>query len=210
MIKKFTLYEHWKGLCSRTGIKDASLLYDKLKAAYESSKNGYHSLENHILPGLMDINDVIHMVEFPHALKFAWFLHDSVNVPGSKTNEEDSVSFAYDLLANQGLNNYFLLMIGNNIIATDHFNVEPKTLDEKIIVSVDLAPLGLPPEEFDRNTALKRNEYKMYSDEEFKKRTIEICKYFLDKETIYPIKEFEDKYESQARENMKRVIKEYS
>lgn len=210
MNKKPTLYEQWRGLCSRIGIKDVSPIYKKLKKAYAPSINGYHSLKNHIHPGLIELNKVIGLADFPNALKLAWFFHDSVNVPGSKTNEEDSVAFACDSLENQGLDSYFILYMQDNIIATNHFHIKPKTIDEKIIVSVDLVPLGLSPEEFDRNTALKRKEYHMYSYEDFKRETINIYNFFLKKDTIFPIKEFEEKYEYQARANMKRIIKKYS
>ncbi|MFH1769968.1 MAG: hypothetical protein ABH828_00235 [archaeon] len=204
------LYHIWSNLCLHKNVKDISQIFAKLKTAYAPYENGFHSLSNHIYPGFKELNKVIDMADFPNALKFAWFFHNSINVPGSKTNREDSISFFYDALKGQGLNDNFFLIVQNDIMATDYVNVEPKTPDEKIMISLDLALLGLPQEQFDRNTGLLRLEHKMYSDEEFKKGVVERFNFFLDKKPIFPIKYFEEKYEAQAKENMTRLIKEYS
>ena len=95
------------------------------------------------------------------------------------------------------------------ILATKH-DVPPLNHDARFLVDIDLASLGYPEREFNKNTARIRAEYNWVSKETFNRERAKLLQSFLDRPSIYLTEFFHNKYEAQARKNLARAIKQLS
>ena len=204
--------ERFTALCQRLGAKEnhcsrrtVSSTFDELVAIYTGPDRYYHDL-NHINGGLDSLDDSLALAQNPNALEMAWWFHDFVYNTGSKTNEYDSSLAADRMLYELGLSVAVRNVIVWLIMATKHDHI-PDDQDQRLIIDIDLASLGGLPEVFDRNTADIRKEYSRVTDEDFKKGRSEFFKNFLNgRPSIYLNESFRNKYEAQARENLRRTM----
>lgn len=211
-----TTRKRWHSLCQRLGAFFASekLLnkaYDDLITAYTEPGRYYHNLE-HISDGLNKLDEVRSLISDPDGIEMAWWFHDAVYDTTSSVNEEASAAVANNVLKGLGFSDKLVAHIGLRmqvmqlILLTKHDFI-PTIEDGQLIVDIDLASLGTPPEIFDLNTANIRNEYAHVSDEDFVRGRAEFFRKFLQgRPSIYLTKYFRDIYEIQAQENLKRVI----
>ena len=92
------------------------------------------------------------------------------------------------------------------IIATTHDHI-PRNNDARLMVDIDLASLGTPPEIFDQNTANIRKEYSHVSDDHFRRGRAQFFKKMLEnRPSIYLTPYFRERYEAQAQENIAKTI----
>ena len=138
-------------------------------------------------------------------MEFAWFYHDFIYNPHSHRNEEDSALIAHEVATNARLPTTF----GNDalllIMATKHTE-SAQQRDAKFIVDIDLSILGKSPQEFDAYERGIRSEYSWVDEATFREKRSEILQRFLHRPYIYHTPFFRQRYEQQARENLKRSI----
>jgi predicted metal-dependent HD superfamily phosphohydrolase len=172
---------------------------------YTRSDRFYHDI-NHINDGLNNFEEIRHLAEDPNSLEMAWWWHDFVYDTRSSTNELNSALKAGCILVNLGIQKSFRHKVIQRIVATKHDHI-PNDFDSKLIVDIDMASLGTPPNIFDQNTSNIRQEYLHISDEEFRVGRIEFFRKFLASQpSIYLTDYFRDKYEAQAQENLRRLL----
>ena len=82
----------------------------------------------------------------------------------------------------------------------------PDDMDAQTLVDIDLCIIGRPDEEFDEYERSIRNEYSWVLDKQFKAVRASILQGFLDRPYIYYTKFFRQKYEDQARRNLKSSL----
>jgi predicted metal-dependent HD superfamily phosphohydrolase len=136
-----------------------------------------------------------------------WF-HDVIYVPGAADNEQRSA----DLFAHRAadkLSPEMIDRIGGYILSTTHH--EPPT-DEgsKFVVDIDLSGFGLPPELFRRDGDNIRREFDHISEAEFICGQTKFLQKLLDRGRIYSTSFFHDRYEAQARRNIRGTIEHYA
>lgn len=90
-------------------------------------------------------------------------------------------------------------------MATQH-NVEVNSVDEQLIVDIDLTILGASPTVYDQFEENIRKEYRLVPSIIYRKKKKELLKSFLSKQSIYNLGYFKEKYENAARMNIKRAI----
>jgi predicted metal-dependent HD superfamily phosphohydrolase len=91
------------------------------------------------------------------------------------------------------------------ILFTRH-DLDPDTRDGKLMVDIDLASLGLPPEMFDANGRAIREEYAHVPEDDFRRGRASLLGRFLNRPRIYLTDEFFNRYETQARQNLRRSL----
>ena len=171
---------------------------------YNEPHRFYHNL-NHITE--MFLTASINKFALDCKQTIAVLYHDAVYNIGSKTNEEDSVKvFLEDLSDN------FLYSSRNQIsrmIMSTKTHEWTDDICANEIVDLDLSGLGSPWEKYmqDSNNVIKEYLH-IYTPEELKKGRTEFLKKFLSRQTIFLTDEFQEKYEDQARLNMKRELEE--
>lgn len=209
-----TTKQRWVVLCQRLGIKDSQATntaindtYDKLIAVYTAPDRHYHDL-GHISDGLEKIDEIPHSPE-RDILEMAWWWHDFIYNPGSSTNEKDSWTEADKTLIELGFHISFRVRVGQLIFNTTHDHI-PNTIWGQRIVDIDLSSLGAPPKVFDENAVKIQREFNIPDEIFFSTRVRFFTKFLKGRPTIYLTEYFRDKYEAQARENINRVIAQWS
>ena len=196
------LLHRWTALCERLDLKsEAAEAYAQLSAAYGTPPRAYHNLEHvaHCLDELEILGDV---AEHPEAIETAIWFHDAIYDPHAKDNEERSAELAANVLRGLGLDEPFRLEVGSLILVTRHCT-PPQTTDEAIIIDVDLAILGQPPGVYDAYERAIRRECDWVPEREFWSRRTDILRRLLARETVFYTAQFRDRYEDQARTNLR-------
>lgn len=133
-----------------------------------------------------------------------WF-HDAVYETRAKDNEEKSAALAEAALHGLGIAGDMPHKVASLIRLTKH-NCAPTTIDEQIIIDVDLAILGQSAIVFDEYESEIRSEYSWVSDNEFWSKRTEFLMALLAREHIFYTEQSRRKYELSARRNLRRSI----
>lgn len=200
----------WYELTSRytgnTELMDE--LWTEIEKNYSEKKRYYHNLTHveymtekaiHYRDRLTDLDTVL----------FSLFYHDIIYNPKRQNNEQKSAEFAQNRLTRLGLPGDQIARCHHQIIATAHQTAtDHNDPDTPYLLDFDLAILGESREVY-RDYAIKiRKEYAIYPAFLYKKGRKKVLHHFLALDCIFKTKEFHDKYEQQARENLKGELKE--
>ncbi len=200
-----TLCDRWCDLWRRLGaVGDAEAPYERLTALYSQPHRAYHTLK-HIETLFAEFDTARQLCERPDEVEYAIWLHDAIYDAGREDNEEQSADLAAELATEIGLNATFGTSVRALILATQHVEI-PTLPDAQLIVDCDLAPLGCSTEQFHENGKLVRQEYASVPEEQYVARREAFLRRFLDRPSIYCTSLFRDKYEAQARRNLKAAI----
>ena len=134
--------------------------------------------------------------------------HDVVYKPGNHLNEEESAFYAASILKEIGVKTPLIIRVMSRIMATKHDHV-PIDYNDRTMVDIDLVGLGGTPEDFDKDTAKNREEYRVLvpNDRDFAIGLAQFFKKFMKgRPSIYLTKYFYDKHGAQAQENVRRLI----
>ncbi|MCW9028665.1 MAG: hypothetical protein OQJ80_07020 [Kangiella sp.] len=194
----------WQSLMRAMGMPPSVECFEKLKKAYSEKHRFYHTAK-HIEAMLNHLDSAVELAEHPHELELAIWFHDAIYKPFSSTNELDSAKWAKEFLTDHQYSSDGVERVYNLIMATQH-NVEVNSVDEQLIVDIDLTILGASPtvyEQFEQNI---RKEYKLVPSIIYRKKRKELLKSFLSKPSIYNLDYFKEKYESAAGMNIEKTI----
>jgi predicted metal-dependent HD superfamily phosphohydrolase len=84
----------------------------------------------------------------------------------------------------------------------------PVGVDAQVLVDADLSILAAPPARFQEYEAQVRREYAWVPDEVFRSRRATILKELLGRSHLYSTAHFQDRYEAQARRNLRQSLKD--
>ncbi|MDA8454552.1 hypothetical protein M4R22_07245 [Acidovorax sp. GBBC 3334] len=142
----------------------------------------------------------------PAAVGMALWFHDAIYWPWSGLNEERSARWARRFMEAQGLTRTTVDRVEHHILATRHVPACTIDGDTRWMVDIDLAILGQPPEvyaEFERNV---RREYRFVRWPRYQAGRCAILQSFLDRPAVYATPWFSDRYEVQARQNLRHAL----
>lgn len=172
--------------------------FRRLNPAYSEPHRFYHNI-NHINSCLTELDSL------PDSVEFAIWYHDAVYDTKANDNEEQSASLSYNACIVAGLPSSFAEEVRDLIVATKHYK-KPQGIDAQLLIDIDLSTLGKPSEEFDEYERNIRREYSWAPEDLFVKGRLAILQMFLDRDSLYMTEFFRKRYESVARENLKRAI----
>lgn len=199
------MQNQWKEFCERNNAREPLKYFEEIKASYKEPKRHYHTFEGHIAQGLEVFQEFHNLCENSDLVYYSWLLHDIIYDSKAKDNEEQSARFAYHLAIKMGFPYKFAKGTHGLVLITKHIQT-PKTIDEKMIVDLDLSIFGQSEEVFDEYELNIRKEYEFYPPEIYKPGRAGILKMFLDRKPLYNTPEIREKYEAKARENLQRSI----
>lgn len=194
----------WRALWKALGATGDDALYHELVARYNEPHRHYHTTRHldeifALLPSVEPLAS--HAAEVEVALLF----HDAIYQPLRDDNEARSAEWASAALAEGGAAREVTARVSDLIMATRH-DVRPAEGDEEIVVDLDLAILGAPPERFDEYEHEVRAEYASVPVLLFRRGRRTILESFLARPRIYHTPPFYRARERQARENLERSI----
>lgn len=197
-------YERWKRLMEAFGLDHNKDTWEVLIHAYSEKHRFYHSTE-HINATLKQFDKVAILTKRAEEIELALWFHDAVYMPVSTTNELDSANWAAEFLSENKKSNEIISRIHQLIMATCH-SVPSHSLDESLIVDIDLTILGTPQNIYEKFELEIRKEYELIPLPIYKKKRKSILNHFLAKDRIYQNRCFYEKLENQARLNLGNAI----
>jgi predicted metal-dependent HD superfamily phosphohydrolase len=141
----------------------------------------------------------------PHAVALALWYHDAIYWPWSQHNEERSAAWASRFILSQGLPDTLAQTVRQHILDTRH-TPGPLTGDAQWVVDIDLAILGQGDavyRDFERNV---RREYFFVRWPSYVAGRSAVLRGFLDRPRIYGTDLFYQRYEAQARANLRCAL----
>ena len=200
------LKERWIEFFKKINAKgNPNKFFDKIIKHYSEPHRAYHTLK-HIKNSLKEFDEVKDLCEKPNEVEFAIWFHDIIYNPRKDNNEEKSADLAYKKAKEMNLSKNFAEDIKQFILASKH-QTTPTRIDAQIMIDIDLAGFGKSEKEFWEQNKLVRKEYSFYSDKDFNLGRSILLNSFLIRSHIYLTKHFRKKYETQARKNIKKMIK---
>jgi predicted metal-dependent HD superfamily phosphohydrolase len=194
----------WYGLNSSV---DELGLFQLISSHYNEPARQYHTLQ-HLGECLDLFESVMDLATHPAEVEMALWFHDAIYNIASHDNEAQSAQWARAELSKAGLLPEKTDRIQSLIMSTCHTAL-PITIDECLLVDIDLAILGSSAERFAEYEQQIRTEYNFVPETIFNQKRQEILQGFLDRSTIYSTEYFQDKLELLARANIKRSITFY-
>jgi len=207
IIKEVDIYGELRfmGLWNRLGADGSyDVAYTKIREELAKPHRYYHTL-NHIVKMLNSFDEVKHQAQNPDMIELGIWTHDYFYAEKSKVNEEKSADFAYKLCKEAQLAEEFAKGVHRLNIATKH-SLAPTTINEAIMIDLDLTILGESGEMFDEYDNKITQEYSWIPEEQYKAGRIAVLESFLNKEHVYHTDYFRGKCEARAKENLQRSI----
>ncbi len=196
--------DQWQSLMSDLGLEPNSDTYDDLIEAYTEPHRHYHTTV-HIRECLNQLRLSREEAEHPEEVELALWFHDAVYKIPSSSNEEKSADWAVDFLWANNVSGDIVDRVRDLVLVTKH-DAEPRTPDESLIVDIDLAILGVEPDEYQLFEEAIRKEYRRIPRFLYWKGRRGILKEFLSREAIYRSAFYVEQFEKRARENLKSVL----
>jgi predicted metal-dependent HD superfamily phosphohydrolase len=199
------LRERWERACAGAGsAAEREAIFRLLYNAYTGDDRFYHGIE-HIADCLRALDGVRDVATNPRAIELAIWFHDVIYDGRRIDNEERSAQLAQEQLARLGIAQALRDEVHRLILLTRH-DREPGDIDGRIMVDIDLASLALPAPAFDENSRLIRREYAHVPEVDFLRGRQDMLGRFLARPHIYYTDVFRSRYESDARQNLSRVL----
>ncbi|WP_299891490.1 hypothetical protein [uncultured Lacinutrix sp.] len=184
----------------------AEALWNEIKTNYTSKTKHYHNL-THIYNMLLQAGDFKAEINNLDAFKFAIWYHDIIYKSSKKDNEEKSALFAKKRLKSFNFTEKRIEIVEKLIISTKkHQLILEENNDNAYLLDLDLSILGTEWKTYEKYIQNIRKEYKIYPNILYNPGRKKVLLHFLERETLYFTETFRDKYEIQARDNLKREI----
>ncbi len=200
--KKFAaLWKHSQ--CQGNMVK----AFKEIELQYRKPKRYYHTLDGHISFCVCTFfAHAVDKVTNPDMVLWTLFLHDIVMGFDKNNNDELSARWAETFLFKNGASKQLAYDVGNAIKYHNHKNI-PDSLDIKFGLDIDLFIFAQPRDVFDKYENNIKKEYAWVEESVFRKKRAEILSNFLNNQSgIFLTDYFKDRYERQARANLKRSV----
>jgi predicted metal-dependent HD superfamily phosphohydrolase len=200
----------WRTIWHTLGAREAAdeALYHEIIACHQDPARHYHTTTH--LGEMFALWPLVErLAHHPAEVELAIWFHDAIYEPLAADNERRSAAWAAGAMRAAGLDEEAVERVKALILATRHAT-EPDTVDEQVLLDLDLAILGAPPERFDAYEHQVRAEFASVPVTVFRERRREILEGFLARPAIYHTRPMFAAREAQARLNLARSIEHLS
>jgi predicted metal-dependent HD superfamily phosphohydrolase len=174
-------------------------------AAYFEPHRKYHTLQ-HLSECIAALEPVRALAPHGAEIEFALWFHDAIYDVKRSDNEARSAEWARATLEGAGASRESISLVHDLIMITRH-DALPQTLDEQILVDVDLSILGADEARFSEFEHQVRQEYAFVPGFLFRMKRKSILRSFLDRQYIYSTPHFRERLEEAARRNLTLAVK---
>ena len=203
------LREEWTNLVSKYSEDQNQIdkYWSEIERQYTGKSRYYHNLKHieDILEQCRLNEDSINDID---ALKFAIWYHDIKYDITRKDNEEKSAELAKIRMSEIGINLESLQKCKELILATKSHDLNTFTYDEdfKWLLDFDLSILGREPAKYEIYRQQIRKEYWIYPTILYNRGRKKVLKKFLESGEIFKTSIYQERFEHQARINMRREL----
>ena len=191
----------WHGLGA---AGDGHAVKGAVLSRYAEPHRAYHTLQ-HLEECLQFFTPLQLLPDHPAEVEMALWFHDAIYELRSSSNEADSAAWAYEALVAAGTSPVAAARVRDLVLATKHTG-QPSTVDECVLVDIDLSILGATQNRFAEYEQQIREEYAFVPDVLFKPKRREILASFLARPAIYNTPHTYQQLEQRARVNLMRAI----
>lgn len=180
-------------------------IFADMQTAYQAPERHYHNLQ-HITQLLRLQNTYARQLKAPDVVQYAIFFHDMVYDVQQRDNEQQSAVAAVQYLRQTSFPAKKITAVEAFIVATQtHVNTQNDT-DLDYFLDFDLQILGSAPEHYQAYTQQIRQEYSIYPDTLYHPGRKKVLQHFLEMPAIYRTPDFQQQYETQARQNIQAEL----
>lgn len=176
-----------------------------LQRSYGSKFRHYHNFE-HIRSMLTYLEPVWEELKMAADLQLAVIYHDVAYDPVATHNEEESARLARMALQTLQFPMERVDRIVKHILTTKDHEIGDE-IDAAFLVDADLAILGEASPRYDWYKQQIRLEYAMFDEAVYRAGRRRVLQNFIDRKWIYHTANFRDRFEQQARANLKSEIR---
>lgn len=200
--------QRWQQLCHSLNFPPDEKEFQRIRVAYSEPHRAYHNLTH--------LDECLSLLDWAREslpsrnkslIELALWYHDVVYQIRRSDNEARSAAQAVAFVKKSGGETTMAKSVEALILATDH-QQQVQTVDEMVIVDIDLAILGASRERFAQYQEQIRFEYRWVPWFLYRKKRAEILNLFLERPRIYRTMPFYDRFERQARNNLSEAIKQ--
>lgn len=177
-------------------------IFKKIVNNHTQKGRYYHNL-SHLQSMLLLLDEYPEPVEYKRDVQLTIFFHDIIYDATKKGNEEKSARIAQKLLGEQ-----YTQLIQLLILSTKKHQPLNDLHENAVLLDLDLAILGGSLELYDAYRTAIRMEYNVYPNLLYNPGRKRVLQKFLERERLYFTGYFHEKYEQQARLNLKWEIEQ--
>lgn len=186
------------------GAGDGQTLRDALLTRYAEPPRKYHT-QQHLGECLALFDEVRDHAAHPADVEMALWFHDAIYDLRGSDNESRSAAWAEQALGAAGVPPDIAARVRALVEVTAHTAV-PVSVDEQVLIDIDLAILGADGPRFDEYERQIREEYAHVPGLIFRHKRRQILQRFLDRPVIYSTPVLRERLEARARVNLARVV----
>jgi predicted metal-dependent HD superfamily phosphohydrolase len=179
-------------------------LWNEIETNYSNKKRHYHTL-THLENLLQQLLAVKTKIKEWDTVLFTLYYHDIIYNPLKTTNEEKSAEFAENRMQLIAVPQPIIDNCINQILATKKHLLSTDD-DTNIFTDADLSILGQPWELYEKYYKQVRKEYALYPDLIYIPGRKKVLQHFLQMQQIFKTDYFFEKFEEQAKENLKKEL----
>lgn len=204
----------WKYVTSSIQKSVADEWWSKILKQFNEEHRYYHNFDN-IQEKFRHYENVKSILRDPDAvalaLFFQYFEYDPKSVDSAEKNVEHFQKFAdqAEIPKDSPLRAKVLNLLEAAAIHSTEAHKTDGTYgneDCHYFLDIDVAILGTDPESYNEYTTLIRKEYEFLPDNTYKSLRLKILQSFLLIPNIFATKEFREKFEAQAKDNIRKEV----
>lgn len=200
------LKQHWQRLNQHGLMILPDELFHQLLSCYQEPQRYYHTLQ-HIEECLDLYQEIQENLNDPVAVALAIWFHDAVYDPRSGQNEFNSAELMQQCLEPY-LGKEKITKIYRWILATQtHAASSEGNTDLNFLLDIDLAILASQPTRFAEYEVQIREEYAWVPEVVYTQKRREVLTQFFKTRPLFKTAFLQERFEEQARINLKRVLK---
>lgn len=195
------LLQQWEAMLARhTGSPDAAASGRALLACWAEPHRRYHTVA-HLQGVLAGVEELAAYADDVDAVRLGAWYHDAVYA-GRPDDEERSAQMAESDLTGLDVEAALVAEVARLVRMTVAHDPAPGDRNAAVLSDADLATLALPPERYQRNSALIRTEYAHVSDDAFRAGRTKIIESLLAGPDLYRTPQGRQRWEAAARANL--------
>lgn len=179
-------------------------LWAEIEENYSQPERQYHTL-SHLNNLLKQLNDTKDKIENWETVLFTLFYHDIVYNVLNSDNEDQSADLAEKRMKQMSVPVQLIKNCKAQILSTKA-HLENELSDTNYFTDADLSILGQDCETYKAYSENVRKEYSVYPDSIYKPGRKKVLQHFIEMKRIYKTDLFFNKFEIQAKQNLKKEL----